>query len=99
MKLILTKLGNIAVIIITILLTLYPSYFLLLVRLGDYIVNLCDFYSYKIITRLTSFFPPSGVHLTQPTSAHFHFRPTVFSTHLRSKIVNILVETRHYGLI
>ncbi len=47
MKLLLAKLENIALTIITILLTLYPSYLLLLVRLGGYIVNLCDFYSYK----------------------------------------------------
>jgi hypothetical protein len=55
MKLLLTKLENIALAIITIPLPLYPSCLLLLVRLGGYIVNLCDFYSYKLIGKLTAF--------------------------------------------
>ena len=55
MKLLLTKLQNIALTVITIRLTLYPSCLLLLVRLGGYIVNLCDFYSYKLIGKLTAF--------------------------------------------
>ena len=55
MKLLLTKLENIALTIITILLTLYPSCLILLVRVGDYIVNLCDFYSYKLIGQPTAF--------------------------------------------
>jgi hypothetical protein len=36
-------------------LTLYSSCLLLLVRLGGYIVNLCDFYFYKLIGKLTAF--------------------------------------------
>jgi hypothetical protein len=36
-------------------LTLYSSCLLLLVRLGDYIVNLCDFYFYKLIGKVTAF--------------------------------------------
>ena len=55
MKLLITKLENIALIIMTFRLILYPSYLLLLVRLGGYIVNLCDFYSYKLIGKLTAF--------------------------------------------
>ncbi len=49
------KLENITLTVITILLTLYPSCLILLVRLGDYIMNLCEFYSYKLIGKLTIF--------------------------------------------
>ena len=49
MRLFLTKLENIGLTIITILLLLSPLCLLLLVRLGGYIVNLCDFYFYKLI--------------------------------------------------
>ena len=66
MKLLLTKLENIALTIITILLTLCPSYLLLLVRLGDYIVNLCDFYSYKLIGKLTAFLQLQEFSLHNP---------------------------------
>ena len=38
-------------------------YLLLLVRLGVYIVNLCAFYSYRLIVKLTIFFTASGVQL------------------------------------
>jgi hypothetical protein len=38
------------------LLTLYHLFLLLLVRLGGYIVNLSDFYSYRLIGKLTDFF-------------------------------------------
>jgi hypothetical protein len=34
---------------------LSPSCLLFLVRLGGYIVNLCDFYFYKLIGKLTAF--------------------------------------------
>ncbi len=53
MRLFLTKLENIGLTIITILLLLSPLCLLLLVRLGGYIVNLCDFYFYKLIGKLT----------------------------------------------
>ena len=48
MSLPLTKFDSIA-------LTLSPLYLLLLVRLGGYIVNLCSFYSYRLIGKLTAF--------------------------------------------
>jgi hypothetical protein len=67
MKLLITKLENIALTIITILLILYPSYLLLLVRLGDYIVNLCAFYSYKLIGKLTAFLQLQEFNLCKPT--------------------------------
>jgi hypothetical protein len=40
---------------ITILRMLSPLYLLLIVRLGDYKVNLCNFYFYKLIGKLTAF--------------------------------------------
>jgi hypothetical protein len=92
MRLLLTKLENITLTIMTILLTLYPSCLLLLVRPGGYIVNLCDFYSYKLIGKLTTF-----LHLQE---SRFRNLPVVSSTspraalsvQLKSKIDNILVK-------
>jgi hypothetical protein len=56
MRLLLTKVENIALtIIITIRLIIYPLCLLSLVRLGGYIVNLCDFYFCKLIGKLTAF--------------------------------------------
>jgi hypothetical protein len=55
MRLLLTKLENVSLTIITFHLMISPLCLLLLVRLGDYIVNLCDFYSYKLIGKLTAF--------------------------------------------
>jgi hypothetical protein len=49
------KYGNIALTIITILLVQSPLYLLLLVRLGGYIVNSLDCYSYRLIGKLTVF--------------------------------------------
>ncbi len=49
------KYGNIALTTTITLLTLYHLCLLLLVRLGGYIVNLSDFYSYRIIGKLTAF--------------------------------------------
>jgi hypothetical protein len=42
----------------------YHLYLILLVRQADYIVNLSDFYSYRLIGKLTVFFSDSGVQLT-----------------------------------
>jgi hypothetical protein len=50
-----TKYGNIALITTLTLLTLYHLCLLLLARLGGYIVNLSDFYSYRLIGKLTAF--------------------------------------------
>jgi hypothetical protein len=46
---------NVALTIITTHLTLSFLCQLLLVRLGGYIVNLCVFYFYKLIGKLTAF--------------------------------------------
>ena len=93
MSLPLTKLENIVLIIITIPLTLSPLYLLLLVRLGGYTVNLCSFYFYKFIGKLTAFFAASGVQLVQHHCDQFHYRLTVFSSQLKSKIGNILTKS------
>jgi hypothetical protein len=55
MRLPLTGLEKIALTIITIPLTLSPLCLPLLVRLGVYIVNLCAFYSYRLVGKLTAF--------------------------------------------
>ena len=47
------KYGNIALTTTITLLTLYHLCLILLVRLGGYIVNLSDFYSYRLIGKLT----------------------------------------------
>ena len=54
MRLPLTKLENIALIIITTPPPVSPLYLLLLVHRGGYTVNLCAFYFYKLIGKLTA---------------------------------------------
>jgi hypothetical protein len=75
MRLLLTKLENITLTIITTYLLLSPLCLLLLVRLGDYIVT------------------TSGVHLAQHDRGQFHYRHSVFSSQLKSKVDNILTKT------
>ncbi len=55
MRLPLIEYGNIVLTIITIPLTQSPLCLLLLVRLGGYIVDSLDCYSYSIIGKLTVF--------------------------------------------
>ena len=99
MRLPLRKYGNIALTIITIPLTLYPAQsplcLLFLVRLGGYIVNSLDCYSYRLIGKLTDFFAVSGVHLPQSTSGLFHFHRSDFSSSLKAKtkVGSTLVKT------
>ncbi len=80
------KYGNITLTTTITLLTLYHSYLLLVVRLGGYIVNLSDFYSYRLIGKLTDFFEPSGVQLAQHDRDQFHFRRAAFTQHLKSRV-------------
>ena len=68
---------------------------LLLVRLGDYIVNVCEFVRLlflQVHRETDHFFGTSGVHLANATSGHFHFRRTVFSTYLNGRVDNILAK-------
>ena len=93
MKLLLTKYVNTTQTIIIVPLTLSPLCPSLLVRLTVYIVNLCTFYSYMIIGKLTVFcFTVSGVQLPQSTSGQFHYLHTVFSSPFRLKVGNILTK-------
>jgi hypothetical protein len=64
---------------------------LLLVRLGDYIVNSCDFYSYRLIGKLTTFFAVSGVQ--QHDRRLFHLRRTTSSDQLKSRVGLALTKT------
>ncbi len=91
MRLLLTKLENIALTIITTPLLLSPSCLLLPVRLGGYIVNLCAFYFYKLIRNLTAFFQLQEFSLRiYPWPVHH--RRAAFSSQLKSKIGNILAK-------
>jgi hypothetical protein len=59
---------------------------LLLVRLEGYIVNLCDFYSYRLIGKITVFFAALGVQLVQTNCGLFHFRRPAFSSQLKARV-------------
>jgi hypothetical protein len=52
-------------------------------------VNLCDFYPYKLIGKLTGFLQ---LHLEEHTSGQFNFRRESFSVQFKTKIVNILTK-------
>ena len=78
-------------IIITIPLALSPLCLLLIARLGGYTVNLCVFYFYKFIGKLTSFlhlqeFSWWNITVTSSTM------PTVVSLQLKSNVGNILTK-------
>jgi hypothetical protein len=68
MRLPLIKYGNIALttMIITIPLAQSPLCLLLLVRLGGYIVNSLDCYSYKLIGKMTAFLQFQEFSLRNP---------------------------------
>jgi hypothetical protein len=74
MRLLLTRSESIEMTTTITLLTLYHLCLLLLVRLGGYIVNLSDFYSYRLIGKLTDFlqlqeFSLRNMIVTSSTSA------------------------------
>ncbi len=66
MRLPLIKYGNIALTIITTHLEQSPLCLLLLVRLGCYIVNSLDCYSYRLIGKLTAFLQLQEFSLRNP---------------------------------
>ncbi len=66
-----------------------PLHLLFLVRRGGYIVNSLD--SYRLIEKLS--FPSSGVQLPEPNRGLLHFRHTVFSDTLKSKVGSTLTKT------
>ncbi len=88
----LIKYGNNALKTPTIHRVRYHLCLLLLVRQADYIVNLSDFYFYRIIEKLTVFFADSGVQLVQSTSGFFHFRRAAFSSMFKSRVGNIIAK-------
>ncbi len=55
-------------------------------------MNVSDFYSYRFIGKLTSFFTTSGVQLPQPNSGLFHFRRAAFSAKLKAKVGSTLTK-------
>ncbi len=63
------------------------------------IMNLCDFYFYKLIGKLTDFFAASRVQLAQSTSGQFHYRRTAFSSQVKSKMGNILVKAEALRIV
>jgi hypothetical protein len=67
MRLLLTRSESIELTTTITLLTLYRLFLLLLVRLGSYIVNLSDFYSYRLIGKLTAFLQLQEFSLHKPT--------------------------------
>ena len=96
MRLPLTKFDSIALTIIIVPQTLSPSCLLSLVHLGVYIVNLCAFYSYRIIGNLTAFLQLQEFSLrimTVASSTTSVRRSPHTSTCGKTKACNILAKT------
>ena len=56
-------------------------------------MNSLDYYSYRIIGKLTAFFAASGVHPAQSTSGGlFTFRRAAFLAQLRTKVNSTLAK-------
>ncbi len=73
----------------------YHLCLLLLVRVGGYIVNLLDFYSYRLIGKLTAFFQLQEFSFRKQTPVatdQFHFRHSAFVSMIKSRVGNILVK-------
>ncbi len=90
-----TRSVNIARTIITTHLTLSRLCRLLLVRMDVYIVTLSDFYSYRLIGKLTVFFATSGVQSAQSNlgATYFKFRRAAVLNQLKSKCGLLLTKT------
>jgi hypothetical protein len=73
-------------------------FLLLLVRLGDYIVNLCDFYFYKLIGKQTFFLNLQEFNLHNPTvtssTTAVRCSPPIWNL----SVGIFLVSSWHYGL-
>ncbi len=91
----LIKYGNIELTIITIHRAQSPLCLLFLVRLGGYIVNSLDCYSYSLIGKMTAFlkFQDTGVQPDQHDRGLFHFRRAAFSVTLKAKVGSTLVKS------
>ena len=55
-------------------------------------MNSLDYYSYRLIGKLTAFFASSGVQLTQSNRGLFHFHRTVLSSQLPAKVGSTLAK-------
>ncbi len=81
------KYGNIALTTTITLLTLYHTCILFLVRLGGYIVNLSDFYSYRLNRETDRFFTASRVQLVETDRGQFQFHRETFVQQLKNRVV------------
>ena len=91
MRLLLTKLEDISLTIITILRMLSPLSLLLPVRPGGYIVTLRLLFL-QAHWETGRYFAASGVQLAQHDHGQFHYRRAAFSSQLKSKCGNILAK-------
>ena len=96
-RLLLTKLENIILTIITTTLLLSPLWLLLLVRLGDYIVNLCSFYFYNLIGKLTTFFQLQEFSLRNTTVASSTTTARRCPRSLNQRLGTFSLKLQHYG--
>ena len=86
MMMMLKEYVNTVLIIITVPLTLFLSYRLLVSPLSASTVCVCAFYFCRLIGKLT--FAASGPRLAE--SNQFHYRRAAFYPQLKSKVGNIL---------
>jgi hypothetical protein len=68
------------------------SFMTVMVSTSGRSVNLSDFYSYKLIGKLTVFLATSGVHLVQTDRGMFHYRRVTFSSMIKSSVGYILAK-------
>jgi hypothetical protein len=86
------KIRNIVLTITIIPLPQSPLCLLLLVRLGDYMVNSLRLLFLQAHRETDRFFAASGVQLAQSTSRLFHFRRAAFSSTLKAKVGSTLAK-------
>ena len=93
----LTRLENITLTVILIPQTLSPLCLLLLVRLGGYIENLCVFYFFKIIGKLTTSlqFQEINLHNITESTVLNHFAIKAFFTSRDNKWIQLITLTHH----
>jgi hypothetical protein len=72
--------------------TLSPLWILLLVRLGDYIVNLSVFYFFNLIGKLTVFLKSQdfNMYILHSNSGLFHYHHSVFSSFVNISFINLV---------
>ena len=75
----------------------YHLYLLLRVRVGGYIVILSDFYSYRLIEKLTVFLQIQEFSQCKPTVTSSTSAPRIFSNSSKAKLVWLLLRQQSYG--